>query len=207
MHNPTQKKDHGSFHLGNASYQGSAVHPSRFPPDNGAEVAFAGRSNAGKSSALNTLCNRKALARISRTPGRTQMLNFFAIDDSHRLVDLPGYGFARVPEQTRRKWKMFIESYLSRRRSLKGLILLMDVRHPMKPDDTQFLNWCAHHQIPVHVLLTKSDKLRRGKLRETLRAVRADLDGSGTGAQLFSARDRTGLDEARRVIVTWLSAR
>jgi GTP-binding protein len=199
------RTDREGLLLGNARYQGSAVHPARFPPDEGAEVAFAGRSNAGKSSALNALCNRRALARTSRTPGRTQMLNFFTLDDSRRLVDLPGYGFARVPEETRRKWKRFIESYLSRRRSLKGLILLMDARHPLKPDDGQFLDWCAYHRIPVHVLLTKSDKLRRSKQHQSLRAVRSGLAGTGTGAQLFSARDRTGLEEARKVILDWLS--
>ena len=199
------RKDREGLLLGDARYQGSAVHPSRFPPDEGAEVAFAGRSNAGKSSALNTLCNRRALARTSRTPGRTQMLNFFTLDDSRRLVDLPGYGFARVPEEIRQKWKRFIESYLFHRRSLKGLILLMDARHPMKPDDGQLLDWCAYHRIPVHVLLTKSDKLGRGKQHQSLRAVRSGLAGSGTGAQLFSARDRTGLEEARKVILDWLS--
>jgi GTP-binding protein len=199
------RKDRAGLQLGNARYQGSAVHPSRFPPDEGAEVAFAGRSNVGKSSALNTLCNRRALARTSRTPGRTQMLNFFTLDDCRRLVDLPGYGFARVPEETRRNWRRFIESYLFGRRSLKGLILLMDARHPMKPDDRQLLDCCAYQRIPVHVLLTKSDKLARGKQHQSLRAVRSGLADSDTGAQLFSARDRTGLEEARKVILNWLS--
>ena len=132
--------------------------PQQAPPDAGYEVAFAGRSNAGKSSALNALTQRKSLARTSKTPGRTQHLVFFELDGERRLVDLPGYGYAKVPEKVRRHWGLAMETYLSGRESLRGLVLMMDVRHPLTDFDKQMLQWCQHAGMPVHILLTKADK-------------------------------------------------
>src|SRR5690606_21349224 len=131
----------------------SAPHAGACPPDTGREVAFAGRSNAGKSSAINAITGVNGLARVSKTPGRTQLLNFFHVTDASRLVDLPGYGYARVPDAERNRWQSMIEGYLAARQSLAGLVLIMDARHPLKPFDTQMLAWCAHQQLAVHVLL------------------------------------------------------
>lgn len=184
----------------------STPDPARAPPDHGAEVAFAGRSNAGKSSALNVLTGQKSLARISKTPGRTRQINFFAVDTRHRLVDLPGYGYAKVSRQVKEQWQHHIARYLETRQSLKGVILLMDIRHPCKPFDRQLLNWCHAAGLPAHVLLTKADKLKRGPARSTLLQVRtqlADLHPAAT-VQLFSAQTRSGVEEARRVLDTWL---
>ena len=183
----------------------SAPDARRAPPDQGAEVAFAGRSNAGKSSALNAITGRKALARTSKTPGRTQHLVFFTLDDDHRLVDLPGYGYARVPEAVKRQWGQAMERYLSQRQSLKGLILLMDIRHPLTDFDRQMLAYCAHRALPIHVLLTKADKLKRGAASSTLLAVRRELKShQNVSLQLFSATKHTGVDEARAQIADWL---
>jgi len=183
----------------------SVPDPRQAPPDTGREVAFAGRSNAGKSSALNRITAHKSLARTSKTPGRTQHLVFFEIDGTRRLVDLPGYGYARVPEKVRRHWGDAMECYLRGRRSLQGLILLMDVRHPLTDFDEQMLAWCRHARMPVHVLLTKADKLKRGAAANTLLRVRKRLaDQPGISVQLFSALKGTGVDEARAVIIRWL---
>ncbi len=183
----------------------SVPDPRQAPPDAGFEVAFAGRSNAGKSSALNRITGRKSLARTSKTPGRTQHLVFFAVDGNRRLVDLPGYGFARVPEKVRRHWGEAMERYLTGRRSLRGLILLMDVRHPLTDFDTQMLTWCQHARMPVHVLLTKADKLRRGPATNTLLRVQRHLaDYHDTSVQLFSALKGIGVEEARERICAWL---
>lgn len=176
------------------------------PPDTGAEVAFAGRSNAGKSSALNAITRQRSLARTSKTPGRTQQLNFFAIDDGHRLVDLPGYGYAKVPEALKTQWQRSLSRYLETRRSLRGLVLLMDCRHPLTDQDVQLLTWCRHADLPVHLLLTKSDKLNRGPANNTLLAVRKRLTAlhPDSSVQLFSALKHTGLDELRAVLDRWL---
>ncbi len=183
----------------------SVPDPRQAPPDTGFEVAFAGRSNAGKSSALNRITGRKSLARTSKTPGRTQHLVFFAVDGSRRLVDLPGYGFARVPEKVRRHWGEAMERYLTGRQSLRGLILLMDVRHPLTDFDTQMLTWCQHARMPVHVLLTKADKLRRGPATNTLQRVQRHLtEYHDTSVQLFSALKGIGVEEARERICAWL---
>ena len=191
--------------LHNAKFTISAPNKKALPPDEGYEVAFAGRSNAGKSSALNAITGRKALARTSKTPGRTQHLVFFTLDDDHRLVDLPGYGYARVPEAVKRQWGQAMERYLSQRQSLKGLILLMDIRHPLTDFDRQMLAYCAHRALPIHVLLTKADKLKRGAASSTLLAVRRELKShQNVSLQLFSATKRTGLDEARAQIADWL---
>ncbi len=178
------------------------------PPDEGAEVAFAGRSNAGKSSALNSITRQRSLARTSKTPGRTQQINFFGLDAERRLVDLPGYGYARVPQAMKAQWQRNLAEYLRVRRSLRGLILLMDCRHPLTEYDRQMLVWSAEVGLPVHILLTKADKLKRGPAANTLLAVRkqlADLHPQAS-VQLFSALKNTGVDEARDIISDWLLA-
>jgi GTP-binding protein len=184
----------------------SVPEPHQAPPDVGYEVAFAGRSNAGKSSALNALTQRKSLARTSKTPGRTQHLVFFELDGERRLVDLPGYGFAKVPEKIRRQWGLAMENYFSERKSLQGLILLMDVRHPLTDFDKQMLQWCQHVTMPVHILLTKADKLKRGPAMSSLLKVQKALaEQHNVSVQLFSALKHTGVDQARAVLDNWLS--
>jgi GTP-binding protein len=179
-----------------AEFIKSANKRDQFVPDEGVEVAFAGRSNAGKSSALNALTGRKSLARTSKTPGRTQLVNFFSLDEKRRLVDLPGYGYAKVPEAMRRHWRTLMEAYFTGRQSLAGLVLVMDCRHPMTEFDQQMLAWTRSTGCPVHVLLTKADKLSRGAAASTLLQVRKELAGLAT-VQLFSATKKTGVDEAR----------
>jgi GTP-binding protein len=178
----------------------------RLPPDSGREVAFAGRSNAGKSSALNVLTGQRQLARVSKTPGRTQLLNFFEVEPERRLVDLPGYGYARVPDAIRRHWQALLERYLRERAVLRGLLLLMDIRHPLTELDRRMLDCCATRDLPAHVLLTKADKLGRGAalgvLEQLRRALRADYPQ--TSAQLFSALTGQGTDEAHRRMDGWL---
>jgi GTP-binding protein len=188
------------------SFLVSAWQPRQFPPDVGAEVAFAGRSNAGKSSALNAIAGRKDLARTSKTPGRTQLINFFALDGSRRLADLPGYGYAKVPEHMRRHWQELLTRYVRARESLKGLVIVMDSRHPLTDYDRQMLDWTAAHGLPTHILLTKADKLSRSQAALTLRKVRAAVEGSPVTVQLFSAMDKTGVDEARRTVVRMMDA-
>lgn len=177
------------------------------PPDTGREVAFAGRSNAGKSSALNTITGQKALARTSKTPGRTQQINFFRFDAQRRLVDLPGYGYAKVSRSTKNQWQRHIAGYLETRHCLQGLILLMDIRHPLKEFDRHLLNWCQAAGLPVHVLLTKADKLSRGPAQATLLQVRKHLAAHAPHAtvQLFSALNKTGAEEARGILDQWLA--
>ena len=192
-----------------AAFMTSAAKLKHTPPDEGYEVAFAGRSNAGKSSAINTLCDQKSLARTSKTPGRTRLLNFFAIDDRRRIVDLPGYGYAKVADPIKRRWQQTMEQYLSSRQSLRGLILLMDVRHPLKEIDQQLLNWCWEVGMPVHVLLTKADKFKRGAAQNVLLQVQKELAEHSpeglTSVQLFSSTKGTGLDEVYRVLDKWLA--
>jgi GTP-binding protein len=179
-----------------ATFLISANHPRQFVADEGREVAFAGRSNAGKSSAINAITGRRGLARTSKTPGRTQLINFFGLDGERRLVDLPGYGFAKVPEAMRDHWRRLMESYFRHRRSLAGLVVVMDCRRPLTDFDRQMLDWAGHAGCPVHVLLTKADKLSRGKASATLQATRRTL-GPAVGVQLFSALKGTGVEEAR----------
>jgi GTP-binding protein len=180
----------------------------KLPLDQGAEVAFAGRSNAGKSSAINRITGQKSLARTSKTPGRTQLINFFRLDEQRCLVDLPGYGYAKVAESIKRRWQQTMEQYLSSRQSLRGLILLMDVRHPLKEVDQQLLNWCWEVGMPVHVLLTKADKLKRGAAQNVLLQVKRELDAHSpeglSSVQLFSSTKGTGLDEVYRILDAWL---
>jgi GTP-binding protein len=186
----------------------SASNPSQLPRDSGAEIAFAGRSNAGKSSALNAICDQSGLARTSKTPGRTQLLNVFALDDERRLVDLPGYGYAKVPEKMRAHWRQMIDSYLRERQSLRGIVLIMDSRHPLKDFDLQMLTYCHDIGLACHVLLTKSDKLSRSEGLRTLAALRKECAAQGWAAtaQLFSALAKTGLDEARSTLAALLAA-
>jgi len=176
------------------------------PPDTGVEVAFAGRSNSGKSSALNVIASQKALARTGKTPGRTQHINFFRVDDQRRLVDLPGYGYARVPKEVKARWQRAIEKYLETRQSLRGVILLMDIRHPLKDFDQQILAWCHSADLSLHVLLTKADKLKRGPAKAVLLKVRRELAELHPAAtvQLFSALTPCGADEARTILDQWL---
>jgi GTP-binding protein len=189
-----------------ASFITSASNLKQCPEDSGVEVAFAGRSNAGKSSAINTLVAQKALARISKTPGRTQLLNFFAVDEQRRLVDLPGYGYAKVPPKMKDQWVKMMEGYLQKRQSLRGLVLVMDIRHPLTDFDRQMLSWCHEVQMPVHILLTKADKLKFGAAKAILLQVQKTLREQGLEAsvQLFSALKRDGVEEAREVLNRWM---
>ncbi len=192
-----------------ADYLLAAHTPRQLPPDGGFEVAFAGRSNAGKSSALNALCQQNALARVSKTPGRTQQLVFFGLPphEGKYLVDLPGYGYAKVPKEMQEHWQAFIADYFETRRSLAGLIVVMDIRHPLREYDQQMLGYAVRRGIPAHVLLTKADKLSRGAAGNTLQQVRRDLTamfGDGVSVQVFSGESKQGVDEARSVLHRWL---
>jgi len=185
----------------------SAHNARQLPVDQGREVAFAGRSNAGKSSALNTLAHQVGLARTSKTPGRTQMLVYFNVAPDRHLVDLPGYGYAKVPEDLRAHWQAFINEYFRTREALVGLVVVMDSRHPLREYDRQMLSFAVERSIPAHCLLTKADKLGRGEQAKTLAAVRKDLAasfGDSVGVQLFSSSAGLGVDEARGVVAGWL---
>jgi len=176
------------------------------PADSGAEVAFAGRSNAGKSSALNVITGQRSLARISKAPGRTREINFFLVRDNLRLVDLPGYGYAKVSKSMQQQWQQNIARYLETRQSLCGVFLLMDIRHPLKDFDQLVLRWCNAASLPAHVLLTKADKLKRGPANATLLKVRSQLQElhPGSSLQLFSSLTRDGADAARAKLDDWL---
>lgn len=189
-----------------ASYLRSAHTLAQLPADEGSEVAFAGRSNAGKSSALNALVGQRNLARTSKTPGRTQQIVFFQLDKERRLVDLPGYGYAKVPRGVQQHWEHTLTGYLRHRSSLKGLVLLMDVRHPLMPQDEQLLMWCTHMSMPVHILLTKADKLSRSQGLATLHSVQRALQPQCAliTLQLFSALKNQGLAELRARLDAWL---
>jgi GTP-binding protein len=188
------------------SFLTSAAQLSQAPPDEGFEVAFAGRSNAGKSSAINALCGQKSLTRTSKTPGRTQLLNFFQVDQERRLVDLPGYGYARVAEGIKLQWQRFMADYLLQRKCLKGVILLMDIRHPLTDYDENMLNWCIDRNIPAHILLTKADKLKRGPGLNQLYKVEKSLADLAdlVSVQVFSALKKQGVDQAHGVLDEWL---
>ncbi|HET19077.1 MAG TPA: YihA family ribosome biogenesis GTP-binding protein [Chromatiales bacterium] len=179
-----------------ASFLKSAPDPAHLPADRGAEIAFAGRSNAGKSSALNALCAQKTLARASKRPGRTQLLNVFVLDESKRLVDLPGYGYAEAPKEMRQNWGLVMDEYFSSRQSLKLTVLMMDIRHPLRPFDEMLIESCTARGLPVHVLLTKADKLSRGAAMGVLQKLRHALP-EGVSVQLFSVLSGQGIEEAR----------
>jgi GTP-binding protein len=203
-----------------ASYRLAAHEPRQLPADLGREVAFAGRSNAGKSSALNAMCQQNALARVSKTPGRTQQLVFFDVarpvppdapplppESARWLVDLPGYGYAKVPHDLQAHWQAFIERYFETRQALRGLVVVMDIRHPLKDYDRQMLGYAVRRGLPAHALLTKADKLGRGAQGNALLAVRRELAsawGDTVGVQAFSAESRQGVDELRSVVAGWL---
>ncbi len=184
----------------------SAAKLSQLPLEQGIEVAFAGRSNAGKSSGLNAITGIKGLARSSKTPGRTQLINLFMLDEQRRLVDLPGYGYARVPEAIKQRWQETLGQYLQQRECLIGLILFMDSRHPLKDLDLQMIEWALFNQLQIHVLLTKADKLSRGASLATLQQVQRALQhyGDTVSVQLFSAQTLQGIDEARSKLGLWL---
>ena len=182
----------------------SANAPGQFVADRGAEVAVAGRSNAGKSSAINVIVNRRGFARVSKTPGRTQLVNFFELEAGRRLVDLPGYGFARVTEATRRHWGELMQAYFASRQSLAGLFIVVDVRRGIADFDRQMLELAGSQSIPVHILLTKADKLKRGQAAKALLEARRALHSHAT-VQLFSAPKRQGVEEARRQLDAFLS--
>jgi GTP-binding protein len=182
----------------------SAAEPHQLAADIGREIAFAGRSNAGKSSAINAITERTALARVSRTPGRTQLINFFELGNERRLVDLPGYGFAKVPERVRAHWLELMEHYFNVRESLVGLVLIVDSRRGLGPQDTEMLEWMLARGRQAHVLLTKSDKLNRRDAQRVLNETQAACSDTAVTAQLFSAHARIGLDVAREVMQRWL---
>ena len=189
--------------LARAAFIAAAHTPKQLPADGGREVAFAGRSNAGKSSALNAICNQNALARTSKTPGRTQQLVFFEVEPMKYLVDLPGYGYAKVPLDLRAHWEAFIETYFRQREALAGLVVVMDIRHPLREYDQQMLAFAAARGVPAHCLLTKADKLGRGQQMQTLAQVKRELP-EGATIQVFSAESKIGVDEARKVVCGWL---
>lgn len=197
------------IHFNKAAFTISAPSIRQCPADEGAEVAFAGRSNAGKSSAINTLTNNKKLARTSKTPGRTQQINFFDLNPEQRIVDLPGYGFAKVPKGMKDEWQRNLSEYLRERQCLKGLVLMMDVRHPLQEYDTMMLNWALDAEMPVHILLTKADKLKRGPAQSTLLKVRKHVNEAGFGdlvsVQTFSSLKRAGVDTLKAKLVDWLA--
>lgn len=189
-----------------ASFIKSASQADQCPADQGLEVAFAGRSNAGKSSALNTLTHAR-LARTSKTPGRTQLINFFGLDEEHRLVDLPGYGYAKVPLELKEHWKLHLDAYLTQRNSLAGVVLVMDIRHPLSGFDRMMLEWADVTGLPAHILLSKSDKLSYGAAKGVLLKVQSTVRkefGNRASVQLFSSPKRQGIDEAHGVLESWL---
>ncbi|APF04971.1 TPA: ribosome biogenesis GTP-binding protein YihA/YsxC [Legionella pneumophila] len=183
----------------------SAARVNQLPEDSGYEVAFAGRSNAGKSSALNCLTNNKNLARTSKTPGRTQLINLFSLDEQRRLVDLPGYGYAKVAMEVKLEWQKNLAHYLETRQCLRGLILLMDVRHPLKDLDQILVNWALHRELPVHILLTKSDKLSRSEVKNAVLKVRQyyELAEHLVSVQAFSSVKKDGVEELISLLDGW----
>ena len=190
-----------------AKYLTSAVKISQLPRDVGAEVAFMGRSNSGKSSALNTITGIKGLARTSSTPGRTQMINLFGLDDLHTLVDLPGYGYAKVPRPIKERWEAVTHEYLETRQSLCGVVLMMDVRHHSKEADQEIITWSASCGMPLHILLTKADKLKKSGQRQALQSVQVAMKAfTNVSVQLFSSLERTGVSEVRSVLDQWFAA-
>ena len=187
----------------NASFLKSAREPAQFPSDSGREVAVAGRSNSGKSTAINALVARRALARTGKTPGRTQLINFFRVGEDQRLVDLPGYGYAKVPNAVRKHWRRLLEAYFRRRQSLVGLLVTVDIRRGLNDLDWVMLEWAQASGVPATVLLTKADKLSRGAARSRHLTLSGELPDT-VDARLFSGPKRLGVDEARRHLTSWL---
>ncbi len=210
---PVHFAGHGGQNLGmnipfeHARFLKSASSSQDFPPDTGAEVAFCGRSNAGKSSAINAICRQNCLARTSKTPGRTQVVNFFNLDSDARLVDLPGYGYAKAPARVQQRWQNLMESYLVHRQALCGLVLSMDIRHPLTDIDWTMIQWSIHYRLPLYILLTKADKLSRNAMAKSLTRVTSELEQQGfdAGTQIFSATKRTGISQAQAKISAWIA--
>lgn len=189
------------------AYLTSATELSQLPADQGSEVAFIGRSNAGKSSALNVITGVKGLARTSSTPGRTQMMNLFELGSQRRLVDLPGYGYAKAPLPIRKRWEKMTHEYLEVRQCLRGLVMMMDVRHPLKEQDCQMINWTAQCELNLHILLTKTDKLKKMQANTALLHVEDALQMyDSVSVQLFSSHTKVGLEQARSVIGEWFES-
>lgn len=194
-----------------ASFVMGAHKLSQLPADEGIEVAFAGRSNSGKSSAINRICGQKSLARTSKTPGRTQQINYFALDEQRHIVDLPGYGFAKVSERMKKHWREALGTYLQERESLRGVVLMMDIRLPLNDFDRQMIEWCQSSEMPLHILLTKSDKLSRGAAGNVLQQVRQALtkeygverEQPWATVQLFSALKSVGVEDAWQKLDEW----
>ena len=190
-----------------ARFLTSSTTRNTLPEESGLEVAFAGRSNSGKSSTLNCLCEQKGLARVSKTPGRTQLINFFELPDGNRLVDLPGYGYAKVPEHLKLQWQQFIESYMTERNTLAGLVIIMDIRHPMRDYDHIMLEWAESRQLPTHLILNKSDKLKRGAISKTIMETRKALKDYDlpTSVQAFSSLKKVGVGELSGQLNEWFN--
>ena len=192
--------------LAQAVFYTSASSPDSLPEDIGNEVAFAGRSNAGKSSAINRLCAQKNLARTSKTPGRTQLINFFILSKTNRLVDLPGYGYAKASQSKQQQWTQLLEYYFSHRQSLRATVILMDIRHPFQEADLAMIDWCNHHQCDLHILLNKVDKLSRNQSFKQLKLAEkqlADYTQNHASIQLFSATNGTGMNELIKKLEKW----
>jgi len=189
-----------------AEFVKSAVTPAHYPPEDLPEVAFAGRSNVGKSSLINCLVQRKKLVRTSRTPGQTQMINFFVINNAFRFVDFPGYGFARVPESVRAKWRPMVEAYLTGRKSLRGIVQIMDIRHPPTPDDLNLWQWLQDHRIPAIPVMTKSDKIKRSQWNIHLKQAALSLGVSPDQLVLFSAANNQGRSTLMEWLALWLES-
>lgn len=192
--------------LNQATFLKSAALLSQLPEDEGIEIAFAGRSNAGKSTAINVLTGIKGLAKTSKTPGRTQLINLFALDEKRRLVDLPGYGYAAVPQAIKQRWQHTLSRYLQQRNCLRGIILLMDIRHPLTEFDQHIVQWAHQAQLSLYILLTKADKLARGPALQVMKNCQKTLAQYNyeDNCQLFSALKGTGVEQARKTILHWL---
>ncbi|MDG2061847.1 MAG: ribosome biogenesis GTP-binding protein YihA/YsxC [SAR86 cluster bacterium] len=192
----------------NINFLLSALEVASLPKDTGSEVALCGRSNSGKSSVLNALANNKNLARTSKTPGRTQSLNVFSLEENHaiRVIDLPGYGFAKVSKQERKKWGFLINNYLSKRKSLKGLVIIMDIRHPLKESDLILINWCEQTNTPVQIVLNKSDKISKGQSSLVKTQILKALEDFkiNTNVIVFSAKKKYGLNLLQDKLNDWL---
>lgn len=194
-----------AIHYQKAHFLLSVADVKQLPPDTGIEVAIVGRSNAGKSSTLNRITQIKGLARVSKTPGRTQMINIFVLDEERRFADLPGYGYAKVPLAAKLKWQKTVDAYIHDRASLKGLVLVMDIRHPLRDLDLQLLEYCDSRDLPVHIVLNKADKLSKGAVANVLREVKAALTGyrNSVTFQGFSALKGAGIKELHLVLNKW----
>lgn len=190
----------------NVTFLLSAAHLTNLPPDFGSEVAFIGRSNVGKSSAINIIAGIKRLARVGKTPGVTQLINVFLIDQNKRLIDLPGFGYAKVPGAIQENWHKLVNGYLEQRQSLRGLFLLMDSRHPLGENDLELLNWAVESKLPLCILLTKADKLKRAEANAVLKKVQEEVKQHSdlVTVLLFSAQERTGLNEVFKQLDRWL---